>query len=109
MLPEGSEARICRGLHIGRIIGQRHQHCDDEGKRHAEPEDAIMEKYPGPLALEARPSEQAREEEEQRHQKYVLPCTKQIEAEPPRSVDDRKGAPEIRGRCRTGTEKQTEN
>src|SRR6267142_153665 len=56
-----------------------------------------MEKYPGSLALQARPYEEAGEEKEQRHQEDVLPRTKQVEAEPPRVIDHRKGAPKVRG------------
>src|SRR5438132_14373138 len=55
-----------------------------------------MKKYPGSLALQARPYEEAGEEKEQRHQEDVLPRTKQVEAEPPHVIDDRKGAPKVR-------------
>src|SRR5439155_23700366 len=96
MPPKGTEAGIGRSLQIGRIIGQRHQQCDDDSKRCSEPEQAIVKKYCGALALEARPNEEAGEEEKKRHQKDVLPRTKQIETEPAFAVDDRKSAPEIR-------------
>src|SRR5215469_16355366 len=57
-----------------------------------------MEERPRSLAFETPPNKEAREEEEQRHQEDVLPGAEQVEAKPPRSVDDWKGAPKIRGR-----------
>src|SRR5271166_2710650 len=97
MAPKGNEAGIGGSLQVSRIIGQRHQQCDDEGKRHTEPDDTIVEKSPHPFAFEASPNEKARQKEEKRHQKDVLPGAKQVEAEPAVAVYDRKRAPEIRG------------
>src|SRR5215469_1155448 len=57
-----------------------------------------MEERPRSLVFETPPNKEAREEEEQRHQKDVLPGAEQVEAKPPRSVDDWKCAPKIRGR-----------
>src|SRR5207245_3743467 len=71
--------------------------CDNQGKRQAEPQEAIVEKYPHSLALETAPDEQTRKEEKKRHQKDVLPCTEQVEAKPPLDIDDRERAPKIRG------------
>src|SRR5215469_15154641 len=97
MTPKCGETWVERSLHIGRIIGHRHQQRDDEGKWEAESDDTIVEKSPYPLALETSPDEEAGDKEKQRHQKNVLPGTKQVEPEPSRAVDDWKCPPEIRG------------
>jgi hypothetical protein len=56
-----------------------------------------MEKNSGSFALQAGPHEKAGEEKEKRHQKDVLPGTKQVKPDEARVVDHRKGAPEVRG------------
>src|SRR5438270_9252963 len=93
--PIGSKPRVARRLQIARIERRRHQYCYDERKREAEPQKAAIEKIRGPFAVQARPDEEPREKEKQRHQEDVLPRAIQVEAQPSMTVDDRNGAPLI--------------
>ena len=68
--PEGGEADVVLAQFDG-VIGGRHQdQCrDNEGQ--AEPPPAVAQEPADPLALQARPDEQARQEEHGRHEEAV--------------------------------------
>ena len=95
VLQINAQARIAADRQISRIHGDRDQDQDAECEGKPKPAQAIADETPASLALQARPHEQAGQEEHQRHQKDVLPGAKKIEAKPAVTVDDRKRAPQI--------------
>jgi hypothetical protein len=96
MRPERGPTRIGGGDAVDRIVRQRHQQIDAEHERHAETQEAVVKKPSRSLARQARPDEQAGQEEHQVHQIDVLERTEQVEAEPAVAVDDRLGRPIVR-------------
>ncbi len=80
--PERSETRCAAGLKKGRIVGKRgqDQHADGEGQ--AEAAHPCAEERAGTTALQAVPNEQAREQEEQRHEEAVVEAHEKIETDP---------------------------
>jgi hypothetical protein len=102
MRPVGAEARVWRRDAIDRIINDRHEHNDADQEGDAEPEKPLFQKCAGAFPPEARPHEQAAQEEHQVHQVDVLGRTEQVESEPACAVDDRSPQPFERGIERSG-------
>ena len=96
MRPERGPARIDRAGEVDRIERHRHEQIEPDRERDAEPYQTIIQESPASFARQARPDEQAGQEEQQLHQVDVLQRAEQVEAEPARAVDDRVRAPSIR-------------
>jgi hypothetical protein len=97
----GENARIGRPRAIGRVERERHDDGEAEQVGDAQPHRALADEPSAPLAGEGGSGEQAGEEEHQRHQIDVLPRAEQVEAEPARCVEERKGPP-VPGGCVEG-------
>jgi hypothetical protein len=93
----GGDARIDRRYSVSGIKSERNEHHHGEDKGRAEPQEPVAQEPLRPFSHEARPCEQTREKEQQRHQIDVLPAAKNIEPKPATAVDNRKGAPSVRG------------